>query len=46
MVIFYLYYKLKSCSFSGKFVGGTYFIEPPDYEYATLNYYTKATTEL
>ena len=46
MVIFYLYYKLKSCSFSGKFVGGTYFIEPPDYEYAALNRCAGATTEL
>ena len=41
----YLYYKLKSCSSSGKFVGETYFIEPPDYEYATLNHYTKTITE-
>jgi len=41
----YLYYKLKSCSSSGKLDEGTYFIEPPDYEYAILNHYILTITE-
>ena len=43
--LFYLYYKLKSCSSSGKLDEGTYFIEPPDYEYAILNHYILTITE-
>ena len=41
----YLYYNLKSCSSSGKLVEGTYFVEPPDYEYAILNHYIKTIIE-
>ena len=41
----YLYYDIKSCSSSGKFVEGTCFNDPPDYEYATLNHYPKTITE-
>ena len=41
----YIYNGIKSCSSSGKFVEGTCFNDPPDYEYATLNHYVKTITE-
>ena len=42
----YLYYGVKSCSSSGKFIRGTYLNIPPDYGFATLNhYFTKTITE-
>ena len=41
----YLYYGLKSCSSSGKVIEGTFWNDPPDYGYATLNHYVKSITE-
>ena len=42
----YLYYKVKSCSTSGKFINGTYYSHFLDYKYAILNHYnTKTVTE-
>lgn len=41
----YLYNNVKSCSSSGKFIEGTCFYSPPDYEFATLNHYIKTISE-
>ena len=42
----YLYYKVKSCSTSGKVIKGTYYSYIIDYKYAILNHYnTKTITE-
>ena len=41
----YLYLNVKSCSSSGKFIGGTCYYEPPDYSYAQLNHYIKTMPE-
>ena len=41
----YLYNNVKSCSSSGKFIEGTCFHSPPDYEFASLNHYIKSISE-
>ena len=42
----YLYYGVKSCSTTGKFINGTYYTLHPTYEHAILNHYqTKTITE-
>ena len=39
----YLYYKVKSCSTTGKFIKGTYYTLHPTYEHAILNHYNTKT---
>ena len=41
----YLYKKTKSCSSSGKPSQSTYYINPPDYNFAILNHYTRTISE-